>query len=231
MKHETTKQKKNAAILNALKTLDLKPKERIYAPLIIEVLEAANNFNKKLDNVAVDHNIIKQVFCQNLMSYISDEFARREEEMGKKYIKACKKLNKTFNENNPGLSEYNESAYKAITKACRRERDLMQRVILKFVMPLEFKSVGQPIFVKAWFFKDNHTKLHLTWTSGTKGGNYVLGEEIELSRKGTVKELKQIEKNLQDWVIENGNEIPEGKKVIELIESAIKLKPFKPQYA
>ena len=233
MKTETAKQIRNAKILNGLKTLKYTKKESLYAPLIIEILEAANNFDKKLDNCVVEHNHIEQMLYCEYPSFIHDEFGRRLDEMGARFITACKNLNKAFNKNNPDANDFMDakdcvkSPYKYFGKEYNRERNFMQKLILKLVEPLKLKRVSQPIFVRVVFIDKGTKEMSVSWYSGTRMGNYIMGEEYTLPRLITKKEMRLIENEIEAWVRNNGNEIPEYDELCDFIENRFKPKQSK----
>lgn len=224
MKNQTPKQKRNAKILNVLKTLDYKPKERIYAPLIIEILEATNSFDKKLDNCVVEHTIMEQMLCYNHLGFIEGEFGRSESEVGSRFIEACENLMNIFNKNNPDGSGFvaDTSELKYFTKEFNRERRFMQKLIWKIVEPLKLERVDQERFMHAFFTKGNKTTLYWSWRSGTKRGIGILDEQFELSRKGTIKEIKMIENEVQKLVCKDDYGIPYYEDVVEIIEKIVK---------
>jgi hypothetical protein len=219
MRNQTTKQKRNAGILNVLKTLDYKPKERIYAPLIIEILEAANNFDKKLNNCVVEHTIIDKIIYDKWLSFIGDEFGRSNEELGKRFIAACENLYNTFKKNHPDVDDFDKAkTWKYFTIGFTKERNFIRRLVLKISTPLELKRVKQQIFVDANVYKKNKKELSLTWTSGTRGGNYIMGEEYALPRLVTKKEIELITILIEKDVNKNNCEMPSYEKVEEIIE-------------
>lgn len=228
MKTQTAKQKRNGEILEVLKPMNYTKKEKLYAPLIIEILEAANEFGTELENCVVDHTIIEQnLYNQGILSFTSDEFGRSESEMGKRFVTACKKLNQVFNKNNPTAMDFTDDMtvslpYRYFTKEYTQERNFMRGLILKIVAPLKLKRVKQPVFVTTGFYnKKDKLELTLTFTSGTRGGNYICGEDYTLARSASAKELKVIQQTIEAWMSKNDNELPSVGKVSKIIKSTL----------
>ncbi len=187
-------QKRNAEIINQLKTIDFTAKERIYATLIIDVLEESNNLDLKLQNCVVEHNIIEKMLFDSNFSFIHDEFGRYESEMGKTFIKALNRLNKEFNKNYPN----SKNTY--FTKEFNRTRGFIRKLILKLVNPLNLKRVEQKYFTSVSFWDKSENIIWIRWTRGTDHGVNTLNEQFNLSEAVTKKELKKTEKKINAFL-------------------------------
>lgn len=210
-------QKRNAEIINQLKTIDFTAKERIYAPLIIDVLEESNNLDLKLQNCVVEHNIIEIMLFDSNFSFIYDEFGRYESEMGKTFIKASNRLNKEFNKNYPN----SKNIY--FTKEFNRTRGFIRKLILKLVNPLNLKRVEQKYFTSVSFWDKSENIIWIRWTKGTEHGINILNDQFDLSEAVTKKKLKKTEKKINAFLDQHSNkdleEIDFG--VMKIIEKSL----------
>lgn len=220
-------QKRNGQIINQLREMKLMPKERIYAPLILDVLEAANNLDMKLENCVIDHNLIEQMLYSSSLSFINDEFGRRKTEMGEDFINACKKLNQEFVRNNPEGSTYSnqKGGYVYFTKEYNRIKNFMRKLILKFVNQLELTRVNQRYFVSVSHWNESEKKVWFRWTIGTQNGDNVLNDNCTTTRLATDRELKKTQKEINKY-LEN-NSINDMDKIMsdiyEIIENTLPL--------
>ncbi len=220
-------QKRNGYIICLLREMKFTPKERIYATLILDVLEAANNLDMKLHNCVIEHNLIEQILFDSSLSFISDEFGRRKTEMGEDFINACKKLNQEFIKNNPEGSTYSsqKGGYVYFTKEFSRERNFMQKLILKFVNILELTRVNQRYFVSVSHWNESEKMVWFRWTIGTQNGDNVLNDNCTTTRLATDRELKKAQKEINKY-LEN-NSINDMDKIMsdiyEIIENTLPL--------
>ncbi len=114
------------SMLNEMKNASYTRKEGIYAHLIIQVMEEANKFDKKLDNVYVNHNIIESMLLDfNVESFLSDTFGRREEEFSPEFITACNKLKEQFDLDYPHAESFVNNRTLYYTPMCFGVRTFM----------------------------------------------------------------------------------------------------------
>ncbi len=182
----TKKKLRNQELINYLKSLTYKGREKIFAPLILEVLDAANNLNPKLRNCILEHNIMENILTDEFQSFIGDEFGRNEKEMGIRFISACKNLQTSFNK------AYGVKRLQYYSAEFRNTRNFMRRLMLKLIPPLELKRYNQPVFVSVSMSISDDRTLWFAFSTGTRGGNNVLNLKSNVPHKISLKSMKKI---------------------------------------
>lgn len=211
----------NKLMLNEMKIAPYTKKEGIYAHLIIQVMKAANKFDKKLDNVYVDHNIIESILLtDSLDTYLHDNFGRSKGEFSSEFLKACDELKKQFDFDYPQAKKRNEKyVHLYYTPVCFGVRTFMRKVISKIVFPLGIKSKVQPIFVSLKMFRDGI--LNVAWYKGKKHGYYFMGEDYMILRNLSESEMILLENQIDKELRLNEYEVLEVGELACLIDAFI----------
>lgn len=208
-------------VLTEMKNESYTRKEGIYANLLINVLEEANKFNKTLDYVFINHNIIESILLSNsLNEYLHDTFGRSEEEFPSKFIKACEELKEQFNSDYPHANKYNEKHVKFYYAAiCFGVKTFMRKVISKIVFPLDIEVKAQPIFVKLNIFEEG--ALNIAFYRGKKYGYYFMQADFEISKKMKKTEIASLENHINEVIKSYGYEFEEFEELAEIIDTLI----------
>ena len=211
----------NNAILNKMRNESYTKKEEVYAQLIINVLDESNKFSRKLSNVYVNHRIIEEILLDNNLTFLGDNFGRCKNEFSPKFINACKALNKQFNKDYPKANQYDKDYRKNYyTNAFFGVRVFMRKVNLKITLPLNIKSIVQPVFVSLDNTERNgKTLLWLHWYSGKRHGNYVMNEEYIVHRKLTKSEILKLQTKIETAANLNEEEFIDCDVVQEIIDA------------
>lgn len=209
------------AMLNEMKNASYTKKEGIYARLIIQVMEEANKFDKKLDNVFVNHNIIESILLSDsLGTYLHDTFGRSEEEFSSEFLKACDELKKQFDLDYSNASKYNEKYVKLYyTSTCFGVRTFMRKIISRIVFPLGIETKVQPIFVSLNAFKED--MLNIAWFRGKKHGYYFLQDDFPMTRKPSKSELRLLENQINETLKVHVSEVEEFDELMDIVDSLL----------
>lgn len=211
----------NQLLLTEMKNESYTRKEGVYANLLINVLEEANKFNKTLDYVFINHNIIESILLSNsLNEYLHDTFGRSEEEFPSRFIKACEELKEQFNSDYPHVNKYNEKHVKLYyTAICFGVKTFMRKVISRIVFPLDIQVKAQPLFVRLAIYRDGI--LNIAWEKGKKGGYYLMQDDCEISRNLSKSEIKLLEDQINKEVRLYGYKVLEFEDLADIIDSFI----------
>lgn len=211
----------NNEILNKMRNESYTKKEEVYAQLIINVLDEANKFSKKLSNVYVNHNIIESIFFnKDMCLFLRHEFGRGKDEFSPKFIKACELLNNQFNKDYPKASDYTaDNKINYYTIEYFGVRIFMRKVINKITIPLNIKPIVQPFFVSLDNTEQNwETHLWLNWYSGKRFGNYIMNEEYPIERKLNKSEILKLQTKIETAANQN-EEILDCDVIEEIIDA------------
>lgn len=217
----SNKKSMTQVILNEMKNASYTKKEGIYAQLIIQVMEEANKFDKKLDNVFVNHNIIESILLTNsVTTYFHDNFGRCEDEFSSEFLKACNELKNQFNSDYQNAIKYNEKYIKLYyTSICFGARIFMRKIISRIVFPLNIEVKVQPIFVSLSVFKEG--LLNIAWFSGKKHGHYFLQDDFPMTRKPSKSELRLLENQINEALKANVCKVDEFEELMDIVDSII----------
>ena len=211
----------NKFLLNGMRNASYTKKEGIYAQLIIQVMKEANKFDRKLDNVYVNHNILESILLtDSLDAYFHDNFGRSKGEFSSKFLKACYELKEQFDSDYPQArkrNEEHESLY--YTPVCFGVRAFMRKIISRIVFPLRIKVKVQPIFVSLDIY--NKGILSISWYSGKKHGHHFLQYDFEMSRKLNKLELKFLEDQINQVIKAHGYEVNEFEELMDIVDAFI----------
>ncbi|UUW11319.1 hypothetical protein NLG42_11040 [Flavobacterium plurextorum] len=83
-------------LLEELKNRTYKGLKSIYAPLILNVIIANNNFPDELKNCIIDHNMIEDILLQSDFNFLINEFGKAYNEFPEEFQRACYSLRDRF---------------------------------------------------------------------------------------------------------------------------------------
>jgi hypothetical protein len=231
METQTLKQKRNAEILNNLKSKKYTMKEKELAPLIIRVLEEANKFDEKLNNCVINHNSIQDIVSDGNFCFLKYEFGKNYDEFPSGFLNACIKLNNKFNKVHKAkyasIVGTDEEGLFFFNSKFKKERDFTRKLISKIVDPLKLKRVIQPIFVNVDYYFRGKDSLWITWSRGTKHASNMGSIRFELPCSANKYDLKLIEHNIEIFMKENNVEFPKSEDVNKIIKATLLSKSLK----
>lgn len=208
-------------MLNMMKKDSYTKKEEIYAHLIIQVMEEANKFDEKIDNVYVNHNIIESILLtDSLDTYLHDTFGRSKKEFSLEFIIACNKLKERFDSDYSHAKKRNEKYVSSYyTNSCFAVRTFIRKIISKIVFPLDIEVKVQPIFVSLNTFKEG--VLNVAWYKGQKHGYYFMQEDFDISRKLKKAEITLLENEINEAIKSNGYDTEEFDELFDVVDTFI----------
>ncbi|MBF4466232.1 hypothetical protein [Flavobacterium sp. LC2016-12] len=86
----------NPVILKELKNRTYDGIKSKYAPLILDVIIANNNFPDELKDCIIDHNMLEDILLQSDFNFLNNEFGKTLNEFPKEFRRACFSLHDEF---------------------------------------------------------------------------------------------------------------------------------------
>ena len=99
----------NTSKLEELKTRNYEGIQSKYAPLILNVIIANNNFPDELKDCILDHNMIEKILLESDFTFLINEFGKNITEFPDEFKKSCIELNWEFQKDFPKASVENTS--------------------------------------------------------------------------------------------------------------------------
>ena len=101
---------KNRINLDTSKLVELKTRTYVgiqskYAPLLLNVIIANNNFPDEIKDCILDHNMLEKILLESDFDFLINEFGKNITEFPKEFQKACIELNWEFQKDFPKASE------------------------------------------------------------------------------------------------------------------------------
>jgi hypothetical protein len=86
----------NPLLLEELKNRTYEGIKSKYAPLILNVIIANNNFPQELKDCIIDHNMLEDILLQSDFNFLNNEFGKTLNEFPEEFQRACNSLRDEF---------------------------------------------------------------------------------------------------------------------------------------